>query len=204
MSLDNPFCLNFLKNVVSVYRGMVSLRFVIHTDEIPLGNHKFEEFYTNMIFSFLAEHFWSSTIGRRFQGGEVDETWKGRVSRVSMLTRRVIEDHQPAEETQHHQHTRDKLRCVKESPISEKLCKFGSWFRFAEPPTYKSARVDISYRSACHGGYQVTFTRRRLPGYLWAVVTVSYYFLLSATGSQVTYGGLFVTLRGGTSARLQI
>ena len=67
-----------------------------------------------------------------------------------MLTRRVIEDHQPAEETQHHQHTRDKHRCVKESPISEKLCKFGSWFRFAEPPTYKSARVDISYRSACH------------------------------------------------------
>ena len=195
MSLDNPFCLNFLQNVVSVWGHFPP---ICHTHiGIPLGNHKFEESQTNTILSILAEHFWSSTIGRRFQGGEVDETWKGRVSCVSMLTRRVIEDHQPAEETQHHQHKRDKHRMVKESPTSEKLWKFGWWFRFANPPTYKSARVDISYRSAGQGGYQVTFTRLRLPGYLWAVVTVSYYFLLSGTASQVTYGGLFVTLRGG-------
>ena len=145
-----------------------------------------------MILSILADHFWSSIIGRSFQCGEVDETWKGRVSCVSMLTRRVIEDHQPAEETQHHQHKRDKHRMVKESPTSEKLCKFGSWFRFAEPPTYKSARVDISYRSAWQSGYQVTFTRLGLPGYLWAVVAVSYYFLLFAIARLLMAGCLLL------------
>ena len=150
-----------------------------------------------MILSFWAEHFWSSTIGRRFQGGEADETWKGRVSCVSMLTRRVIEDHQPAEETQHHQHKRDKHRCIKESPISEKLYKFGSWFRFAKPPTYKSERVDISYRSACLGWVSGYFYPPPSAGLL---MSGCYCLLLFLTlcRSQVTYGGLFVTLRGGT------
>ena len=39
-----------------------------------------------------------------------------------MLTRRVIEDHQPAEETQHHQHTKDKLRYVFKNRPYQKNC----------------------------------------------------------------------------------